>query len=512
MNKQALADLYARDLKAFRAKSMKHPTVRIFDIKTLELIHGPPKIIRSYEDFRPYQRWMTQQIVKEDGLFLAAEMGLGKTAATLKAVRILISEGKIKSVLIVAPLKVADHTWPEEIAGWDFARSLTFSVITGSENERRIAVRQKVNLHIINRENLVWLQQYWGRRWPYDMLVYDEASRLKGGSKRTKGSVRKDGTKAPNRLSEFGTLTRMRFTFKKVVLLSGTPTPNGIIDIWGPIFIIDLGKRLHDSKAKFISRWFEKGWEHATPKPHEWSEGEIMERIDDVFFSLKEADYLQVPPLVEVDHWVDLPAKAMEQYRRMEKTLVLEEFDVEAVNNGVLTNKLLQIANGSIYQEDGTAVRLHDEKLDVLDSIMAEASGRPVLLGYSFKFDREAITKRFPYIRWFGDSPNDKRDWDAGRIKLMGCHPASAGHGLNLQLGGNIQVWYGLTWSLELYQQFIKRLQRSGQLSDRVFLHRILARRTVDEAMVETLRLKGVTQDRITSAVRAQVEDDLRGR
>jgi SNF2 family DNA or RNA helicase len=478
-------------------------------LRAQELIYGPPPKIFSFTDFRVYQKWMSKLILMLPAVFLAAEMGLGKTAAVLKAVRQLLDLGEVTKILVVAPVKVADYTWPEEIAKWAFARDLSFSVITGDEDERRIAVRQDVEIHIINRENLVWLQRYWGRHWPYDMLVYDEASRLKQGNKCSKGNVRADGTKSVRRVSEFGTLRKMRWSFKKVVLLSGTPAPNGLIDLWGPIYIIDLGERLGTSKTKFIDRWFSRNKYNYRIEPHDWSEKEIMGRIDDVFYSLKEEDYLSLPPLIPVDHWVDLPPKAMDIYRRMEKDMVLDEFDAEAVNNGVLTNKLLQIANGSVYDAEGKAHRIHDEKLDVLDSIMAEAAGRPVLLAYQFQFDCDAIRKKFPYARFFGEHKDDKRDWDEGKIRLLVTHPASAGHGLNLQFGGNIMVWYGLCWSLELYLQFLKRLHRSGQLADRVFLHRIMARRTVDEAMEKVLTVKGVTQDRIMQAVKAHVEDNL---
>lgn len=485
--------------------------VRLFDLEAIELIEGPPPKIWSYSDFRGYQRWMTTTILSQNGVLLAAEMGLGKTAAVLKAVRVMLDIGEVRKVLIVAPLKVCEITWPEEIAKWAFARDLTYCVVTGTRAEREAALRHDGDIHIINPQNLVWLQQHWGsRRWPYDCLVYDEASRLKQGAKRTKGAVRKDGSKSRKALSEFGTLRQMRYKFKKIIELSGTPTPNGLIDLWGPIYIIDNGYRLGASKTKYINRWFkQEHWQQGgavTPFPH--SEKEIMERVDDVFYSLKEKDYLEVPPVVPVDHWIELPPKARDTYRRLQKDMALEEFDIEAVNNGVLTNKLLQLANGSLYKDDHTSVRIHDAKLDVLDSIMAEAMGRPVLLGYEFRFDVEAIKKRFPYARIFGDNKNDKRDWDAGRIKLLVTHPASAGHGLNLQFGGNIQVWYGLTWSLELYQQFIKRLARSGQLSDRVFLHRILAQKTADEAVVKVLDMKGITQDRITDAVKAHVEEE----
>lgn len=481
---------------------------RLFDLEAIELIEGPPSKIWSYADFRVYQRWMAWLIVQRPAIFLAAEMGLGKTAAVLWAVRTLLDLGEIKRVLIVAPLKVADYTWPEEIAKWSFARALSWAVITGNEIERLIAVRQDVEIHIINRENIVWLQQHWGRRWPYDMLVYDEASRLKSGRKRTKGNVRKDGTKSRNRISEFGTLRRMRWSFKKVVELSGTPAPNGLIDLWGPIFLLDLGKRLKTSMSAFKREWFIEDRYSYQIEARESAYDDIMGRIDDVFFSLKEADYLEVPPVVMNDRWVHLSPKAMETYRRLRRDMALEEFDIEAANQGVLTNKLLQLANGSLYKEDGSSVRIHDAKLDELESIMQEAAGRPVLLAYEFQFDKAAIRKRFPYARFFGENKNDKRDWDAGKIRLLVTHPASAGHGLNLQFGGNIQVWYGLTWSLELYQQFLKRLARSGQLADRVIVHRILAKGTVDESMAKLLETKGVTQDSITDFVRVYLEDE----
>lgn len=504
--------LFAHDLPTFKLIGAEPP---VFDIncslEEMEAKYGPPPIIRTLEEFRGYQRWMKRIICKVGAVYLAAEMGLGKTAACLAAARELLDLGEIKRILIVAPLKVCELTWPEEIAKWSFARALSYTVVTGTLEERIVALRQDAEITIINRENVVWLKQYVGtRNWCWDMLIYDEASRLKGGRKKTKGSVRQDGSKSAKRISEFGTLARMRYAFKKVVLLSGTPAPNGLIDLWGPMYVIDQGHRLLPSREKFLQRWFLRSSYSYAIEPHDWAEEEIMERLEGVFFSLKEEDYLQVPPIVPVDHWVTLPPKAMEQYRRMEKTMVLSEFDAEAVNNGVLTNKLLQIANGSIYDSEGKSHRLHDEKLDVLDSIMAEAAGRPVLLGYQFKFDAEAIRKKFPYARFFGESKNDKRDWDAGKIRLLVTHPASAGHGLNLQLGGNIQVWYGLTWSLELYQQFIKRLQRSGQLSDRVFLHRIMAKNTADEAMAKLLTIKGITQDRITDAVKADVIGHLR--
>ena len=497
----------------------------VHDLEALELIYGPPEEILTYEHFRAYQRWMSDLIMEKD-VFLGAEMGLGKTAATLYAIRQMIDAGEITQVLIVAPLKVAEETWSAEIAKWDFARSLTYRIVTGEDDERRAALTHDAQITIINRENLPWLQKTLGvRRWKFDMLVYDEASRLKSGRKRSKPKPRADGSMPPKRLTEFGILRRMRFTFKRVVELSGTPSPNGLIDLWGPIFIIDLGKRLGTSMTAYKNRWFRQDrWNYNKIEPFDHSEREIMGRLKDVFYSLREEDYLKLPPLNIVDHKVKLTQREMARYKEFEREAAIEVKNragdremIEAVNKGVLTGKLLQFANGSMYlgdkfdEETGgklpkESVKIHEHKLDVLESIMAEAMGTPVLVAYSFQFDMIAIKKRFPYVRIYGESKNDMRDWNAGKIKMLLTHPASAGHGLNFQHGSNIAVWYGLTWSLELYRQFMKRLHRSGQKADKVFLHRILTQGTMDENLVLALQARGATQDSITDAVRVRLE------
>lgn len=474
-------------------------------VAQIEAIYGPPSIIRSEKDFRPYQDWMAGCMIDLPGVYVGAEMGLGKTAASLFAVQFLLQAGIINRVLIVAPINVAENTWPDEIAGWTFARGLTYTVITGDEDERLASLKMTAQVHIINRENLVWLYNTIGiRGWSYDMLIYDEARRLAGGKKRTKGSQRADGTLGLKKVSEFGVLAKTRFKYKRVVLLSGTPTPEGLMDLWGPLYIIDKGARLGTSKTAFIRRWFREKDSGFGYEPFDHSEREIMGEIKDRFYSLKEKDYLTLPPLIPKDHFVQLPAAAREKYRRFSKDMVLEEFDLEAVNGGVLTNKLLQMANGSVYLDDGTSRRLHDEKLDVLQSIMNEASG-PVLIAYSFQFDKEAILKRFRHCRLFGETRHDLRDWNAGKIDMLLTHPASAGHGMNFQYGGSIGVWYGLPWSLELYLQFRKRLHRSGQKAAAVVLHRILAKYTADEVVAKALDSKGARQDRITDAVRVDL-------
>jgi SNF2 family DNA or RNA helicase len=496
----------------------------LHDLEAIELIYGPPATSLDYEDFREYQKWMARLCIKQD-VFLGAEMGLGKTAAVLWAAKVLIDAGVISQVLIVAPLRVAEETWPEEIAKWGFARELTYRIVTGTEAERRAALDQPAQLTIVNRENLLWLQRTIGvRGWKFDMLIYDEASRLKRGAKRTKPKPRADGTVPPKRLTELGVLRRMRFKFKRVVELSGTPSPNGLIDLWGPIYLIDLGYRLGKSITKYKDRWFRKSRDGYGVEPFDHSEREIMSRLGDVFYSLREEDYLDLPPLNIVDHKVKLTHKEMDRYRTFEREAAMivkngagDEEVIEAVNKGILTGKLLQFANGSMYlgdkldEETGgklprESIRIHDHKLDALESIVEEAMGRPILLAYSYQFDIGAIKKRFPFARMYGETKNDMRDWNAGRIELLITHPASAGHGLNFQHGSNIAVWYGLTWSLELYRQFMKRLHRSGQKADKVFLHQIIAEGTMDEVALWALQARGATQDSITDAVRVRLK------
>lgn len=486
----------------------------LFDIEGLELVYGPPDKLLDYKDFDPHQIWMSEKIIKQD-CFLGAEMGLGKTASSLYGVVQLMKKGVVGKILIVAPLRVAEETWPEEIAKWRFARHLTYRVITGNETERRAALAYKADVTIINRENLAWLQKTLvGRQWDFDMLIYDEASRLKAGRKRTKPNKRADGSQGHKALTELGILSKHRYKFNRVVELSGTPSPNGLIDLWGPIYLVDRGERLGRSMTKYKERWFypDDRWTRSKGGPFPHAEAEIMDAIKDIFFSLREEDYVKLPPLKIVDHYAHLSNKEMKAYRDFERESALEIQNsngdpeiIEAVNQGVLTGKLLQFANGSLYLDENRSQRIHDHKLDVLDSIITEAAGKPILCAYSFKFDVEAIKKRFPFVRIFGDSKNDMRDWNAGKIPFLLTHPASAGHGLNFQKGSNIQVWYGLTWSLELYQQFMKRLHRRGQQEDKVFLHRILTKGTVDETVIKVLDKREIVQDDITNAVRIRL-------
>jgi len=487
----------------------------LFDLESRELIFGPPDEILTYEDFEPYQRWMSKLCINLKYVYLGADMGLGKTATALKAASVWLKKGKCRKILIIAPLNVANHTWPDEIAKWDFARPMKYSVITGTEEQRLWALNRDAEVYIINRENVVWLYKHLNPHetpeelenpnWPFDGLIYDEASRLKGGAKKTKQTVRKDGTLSAKNVSEFGALRRIRPKFKRIVQLSGTPAPNGLIDLWGPFYLLDKGSRLGSSKDAFLKRWFSYDkWTYKW-EPHEHAKKDILDRLKDIFFTLRSEDYLTLPELKIVDRWVHLTEKQKRQYDDFKAEMVLEEHDIEAVNNGVLCNKLLQFANGHVYNEEQEAIKIHDQKLKELESIVEESAGKPILLAYSYAFDRDAIKKKFPWARIFGEKESDMRDWNEGKIRMLITHPASAGHGLNFQFGSNIAVWYGLNWSLELYQQFIKRLHRRGQKEGTVFMYRILARGTFDEHQVETLKQKGVTQDDIIDAGTAEI-------
>lgn len=479
---------------------------RISSFRVIE----PSKLGRN--DLRHYQN-VTVNLIKTiwapngpPGLILAYDMGSGKTVSTLTALRDLLDAGVIKRPLVVAPLLVAQSTWPDEIEEWSHLRHTTYSVITGEPKERSAAFASNAEIHIINKENLPWAWEHSGRgkHWNFDVLVIDEASMLKNGKKRTK----------LKKLTRFGALAQARQKATGVIELTGTPAPNGVQNLWGLAYIIDHGDRLGQSKNVFNDRWMNsvrkrKGpdpsdtYVEFTPKAH--AEAEIMGKLSDVMYSLDPKDYAELPEFVPNPVKIRLPPKIMDEYKRFKKTLVSELYDVEAVNSGVLTNKLLQFANGSMYQEDGNDVFVHDLKLDALTNLHDEANGTPLLVAYSFRFDLARIRKRFPKAVVLNESKDvrkTKRLWNDGEIDMLLAHPLSAGHGLNIQKGSNVSVWYGLTADLELFQQFNKRLWRSGQTKSVVWSHRIIAEGTHDEMIMPILDDKDAVQSRVLEATR----------
>lgn len=464
-------------------------------------------MLRPKSMMRRYQTYVARQIVKSygrrPGVLLALEMALGKTVSALTAIRQLLDEGCVRKVLIVAPLRVAENTWPDEIEEWEHLKALRYAVMTGTAEQRLAALQKDVEIYIINRENLPWLLSTLNgvHHWPFDMLVYDESSRLKAGRERTDLGV----------LSEFGVLAKTRKKMPLAILLTGTPTPNGLIDLWGQAYIIDFGQRLGAKITHFRNRWFTKNEYSMKWEPKPFAKAQIIDRMRDVMLAMKAEDFVELPEELPNYIYVDLPPKAKKEYDRFERSMISQLYDVEAVNRGVLTNKLLQFANGSMYREDENGERevvaIHDAKLKALREITSDPNCGNLLVAYNFQFDLAAIRRAYNYAVVFDEEPNAVRLWNEGKIRMLLAHPASIGHGLNLQHGGDTAVWYGLTWSLELYEQFNRRLRRPGQKSDRVVLHHILARKTADEAVVAALRRKGQEQQDIVNAVRLRLED-----
>ncbi len=535
-----------------------------FTIDFEERIFLAPSGRRLRGMMRSYQRYLSDCIVDMEGLLGAAEMSLGKTGASLDGVQRILHKRPAWRVLIVGPLEVVKNTWPDEIEQWEHLHELTYSLIRVDDDDERVLaagreklraireaqspfdrlmerlgftsvnsavsaaqiaekyrlqmenVRADVDIHLINRENLQWLWEAIGGSigWRWDVLIYDESSRLKGFSRRTPSIKYKNGKKVrvKPQLTEFGVLAQARKHMSKVVELSGTPSPNGLIDLGGQAFLIDQGKRLGHNKTNFQTRFFDVNPFSREIKPKPTAEAEIMGSMKDIMIGLRAQDYIDLPPRHFNPIKVKLPAKLMKEYRAFERTMVAEQYDVEALSRGVMVNKLLQFSNGGLYKSDPDvfpAVRetiaIHDYKLKALENIIAEAAGNSVLVGYSFQFDRDRIRKRFPKAVFFEDDKNFVKNWNAGKIGMGVAHPASIGHGLNLQFGGFIQVWYGLTWSLELWDQFNRRLARPGQKNPTVFIHVILAEGTEDERQFAILQTKGVTQDRIIDTVRVRL-------
>lgn len=489
-------------------------------------------------DLREFQKWGVEQIVDNEITILAWDMGAGKSVTSLTAADDCLEYGIVKRVLIVAPMLVARATFPDEFEDWAHLQHVEHTLLRAEDDDADIlasrtkayrfardviglepkdaaswANRQKtkakewkrrgladdgVEVHIVNREQMNWLWKHFGegKRWPYDMIIWDEASAFKNAKKRT----------GKRELSQFGVAAKARKFCKRIVLMTGTPAPKGLVNLWGLAYIADLGERLGTSRTKFEQRWFDSdymGW-NLTAKPH--AQAQITDRLSDIMFSLDDGDYPELPPLIHKETKVRLSNRILDEYDRFERSLVSEMYDVEAVNSGVLAGKLLQFANGSMYNEDGKDVWIHDEKLEALEEIAEEAAGEPVLVAYSFKFDLARIRKRYKNAVVFGqgDVRKTKASWNRGEIELMLAHPQSVGHGQNIQLGGNIAVWYGLTPDLEIYQQFCKRLYRPGQTRP-VTNHHIISKYTHDEDILPILCERGAAQDSITRAFRRRM-------
>lgn len=440
-----------------------------------------------------YQEHATKWILDHPHCGLFLDMGLGKTVITLSAVKQLIDNLEVFKVLVVAPLRVASTVWAEEIEKWDHLHGLRAVKVLGSQQQRMLALCQDADIYIINRENVDWLVSYKGRRWDFDMVVLDELSSFKSPSS-----------------GRFRAMRRALPYIRRLVGLTGTPAPNGLIDLWSQIYLLDKGERLGRTLGSFRTAFFTPG-KHNGNVVYEWrlrpdTEDVIYRRISDLCISMRSIDYLTMPECNLIRMPVSLPKTALSALAAMEHDLIvtLDGEAVTAQSAAVLTGKLLQMANGAVYDPEGGIHEIHDAKLDALADLVEQANGSPVLVYYSYKHDLQRILGRFPDARVLS-TPQDVADWNEGKLQLMLAHPDSAGHGLNLQKGGHIMVWFGLTWSLEKYQQANARLYRQGQTHP-VTIYHLIAEGTMDERVMRILDGKEQRQDDLIEAVKAQLK------
>lgn len=435
-----------------------------------------------------YQKKATERILQQKRVGLFLDMGLGKTVITLTAIKELIEDFAIWKVLVIAPKRVAEDTWSREHEKWDHLSGLRISKVLGTPAQRMKALKAEADIYVIGRDNVKWLVELMGKSWPFDMVVIDELSSFKNPS-----------------AQRFKALRRVIPASDRVVGLTGTPSPNGLMDLWAEIYLLDRGERLGTTISAYREKYFRAGarngyivykWE-----PYSYSQKEIERKISDICMSMSAEDYLELPERMDNEIKIRLSPKEMKQYDQMEREQLLRIDDeaVVALNAAAVMNKLLQMANGSVYADGGDVVKIHEKKLDALEEII-DTTGEPVLVFYSFRHDLEAIKKRIPDAREL-ESSEDIARWNRGEIPVLLCHPASVGYGLNLQDGGHVIVWYGLTWSLELYQQANARLYRQGQ-QRAVIIHHLIAEGTVDEQVMRALQHKDTSQSALLAALK----------
>lgn len=444
-----------------------------------------------------YQKAAVNHIIDHPAAGLFLDMGLGKTVSTLTAInRLMNVYMEVTKVLVIAPKRVAEDTWTTECGKWDHLKGLRISRVLGTEKKRKAALKEDADIYVINQENVVWLVAQLKGWWPFDMIVIDELSSFKS-----------------NTAARFKALRKVRPMSARVVGLTGTPAPNGLIDLWPQMYLLDMGERLEKTITAYRSKYFKPGRTNGQVvfdyKLNSGSEESIYSRISDICISMKARDYLDLPDLIEIPVEVSMSDRQMQQYEKFEEEQVLklqDEGDISAVNAAALSNKLLQYANGAVYDADRNIHELHEAKLDALEEIVEAANGSPVLVFYSFRHDVARIMKRLKAYRpkEIGGQ-EDIQAWNEGRIPVMLAHPASAGHGLNLQQGGHIMVWFGLPWSLELYQQANARLHRQGQ-SQPVRSYAIMTKGTMDADVKKALSGKTDRQDALMEAVKARIE------
>ena len=440
-----------------------------------------------------YQAYAIDYIETHPVAAVLLDMGLGKTVISLTAIADLLFDSfEAHHILVVAPLRVARDTWPAEIEKWEHLQHLTFSVVVGTPKERRAALMAGADITIINRENLQWLIESSGFPFDYDMVVIDELSSFKN-----------------HKSKRFQALMKVRPKVKRIIGLTGTPSSNGLMDLWAEFKLLDMGQRLGRFITQYRNDYFlpdkRNGQIIYSYKPMPYAEDAIYRKISDMTISMKSTDHLKMPELVSSRYEVKLSEAEAQRYEDLKQELILQlpEGEVTAANAASLTGKLVQLANGAIYNDDGDIVEFHSAKLDALEDLIEAANGKPLLVAYWFKHDLQRIKQRFD-VREIKSS-KDISDWNSGKIPVAVIHPASAGHGLNLQAGGSTLIWFGLTWSLELYQQTNARLWRQGQTAGTVVIQHIVTKGTIDERILKALSLKELTQNSLIDAVKANL-------
>ena len=451
-------------------------------------------------DFKPhnYQKYCIEKVIENENIGLMLDMGLGKTIITLTAITELkFNYFDVNKVLIIAPKKVAESTWGNEIAKWQHLKDLKISKVLGSLTKRIKALNTRADIFIINRENVSWLVDYYRQDWPFDMVVVDEFSSFKNhASKR------------------FKSLKMIKGKIKRLVGLTGTPAPNGLKDLWAQVYLLDQGERLGKNISAFRDRYFNyHRFGYSNFGEYEMKEGAekaIKDKISDICISMKAEDYLELPDIIYDNVPIELDTKSKKQYEELEKKMVLslDTTDIDVASAAALSGKLLQLSNGAIYDENRKVHEVHNCKIERFVELIEQLNGKPALVFYNFKHDLERMKKALVKSKLKVvelKTPEDEKEWNKGNIDILLVHPASAAYGLNLQDGGNHVVWFGLNWSLELYQQANKRLHRQGQ-KEKVIVHHLITKGTRDEDVMKAIENKGNIQEELLQSLKARIQ------
>lgn len=441
-----------------------------------------------------YQQHCVDKILELDNVGLFLDMGLGKTLITLTSINALkYDQFKINKVLVIAPKKVAEATWQNEVKKWPNLRHLRVSTVLGTEKQRIKALNTPADIYIINRDNVVWLVDLYQNNWPFDMVVCDEFSSFKS-----------------HKSKRFKALKAVRPHIKKLVGLTGTPSPNGLLDLWSQIYLLDGGERLGRSYYGFRANYFKSDYMGHNFDPLKDTESTVTQKISDICISMKAEDYLDLPPVTDNIIPVKLTPKAEKAYKTMERDMVLaipDAEDIDATSAAALSNKLLQLANGAVYDGEHNYHEIHDCKIDAFMELLEQLNGKHALVFYNYKHDlarlQEVLKKTKLRVRLL-KTPEDQKDWNDGKIDVLLTHPASSAYGLNLQEGGNHVIWFGLNWNYELYVQANKRLHRQGQ-KEKVIIHHLVTEGTRDEDVIEALRRKEDVQDFVLESLKARI-------